>query len=373
MSHSLGDNAFYCEESKEEFKNAETRPGIHIYNPKTPVALHLPGGIQKFNDVFMEATFPKNMKTVSFEYWWSARMDMPLLELTSEQYKPGCLCHTLDDYDLRRYEIPETGYTFEPGAAHKIQFHLEMKESKTFPAKVESVTPVESCTDDSPTSETSGAEEGSHKIVLNAQTTQENFDNARTKPLPLFSVRINGRYALFELLDRFEDASPYDRFFIKGDIDIKVIRVVYEDPLPVPLSVPLTSAGILKGDRYQIKAKNPRNAKEFRLVFGDASLDVPLDAEHEEVVLDVTGVEDGRCSAKLNGVELTGTVDKGPFLTERMVLEGDLDFHWVTIVKAGSVAGLQAIEQGSKTDTKEQATMAKPKEDTSKKEAADKA
>lgn len=368
MSHVLSDNAYYCEESKDEFKKAETRPGIHIYNPKTPVALHLPGGIQKFNDIFMEATFPKDMKTVSFEFWWSARMDMPLLELTSEQYKPGQLCHTLDDYDLRRYEIPEKGYSFEPGAPHKIQFHLEMKESKTFPAKVEAADPDESCTDDPEASEA-----GSNKVVLKAETTQETFDNAASKPLPLISVRINGRYALFELLDRFADATPYDRFYIKGDIDIKVIRVVYEEPLPVPLSLPLASAGILKGDRYQIKGKNPRNAKEFRLVFGEASLDVPLSAEHEEVVLDVTGVEDGRCSAKLNGVELPGAVVKGPFLTERMVLEGDLDFHWVTIVKAGSAAGIQALEQGNKTEAKEQATAAKPKEDTSKKDEAGKA
>ncbi|KAL1435917.1 hypothetical protein MTO96_010687 [Rhipicephalus appendiculatus] len=128
MTNVLADPAFHNEESKTEFKSIKDKPGIHIYNPKTPVAFHLPGGIQKFNDVYMEATFRKDMKTVSFEYWWSARMDMPLLELLTEQLKPGCLNYTLDDYDLRRYVIPEVNYVFEPGKAHAVQFHLGMKE-----------------------------------------------------------------------------------------------------------------------------------------------------------------------------------------------------------------------------------------------------
>ncbi|XP_077541058.1 uncharacterized protein LOC144153280 [Haemaphysalis longicornis] len=318
MSHVLSDNAYYCEESKDEFKKAETRPGIHIYNPKTPVALHLPGGIQKFNDIFMEATFPKDMKTAVYDWWWSKTMDFPLYEVTIEQFTEGKLQYLLEDYNTKTEAAGNNDFYYNLGEETRTKFLYDVKDR-------------------------------------------------------YLVVRINGRYALFELLDRFADATPYDRFYIKGDIDIKVIRVVYEEPLPVPLSLPLTSAGILKGDRYQIKGKNPRNAKEFRLVFGDASLDVPLSAEQDEVVLDVTGVEDGRCSAKLNGVELPGTVVKGPFLTERMVLEGDLDFHWVTIVKAGSAAGLQALEQGNKSEAKEQATAAKPKEDTSKKDGADKA
>ncbi|KAK8779606.1 hypothetical protein V5799_019054 [Amblyomma americanum] len=129
-----------------------------------------------------------------------------------------------------------------------------------------------------------------------------------------------------------------DRYLV-GDLDIKVIRLVYDDPLPVPLSLPLSSSGIQKGDRYEIKAKNPRNAKEFVLVFGDQSLEIPLNVEQEEVVLEVTGVEDGRCTARLNGVEMAGVISQGPFLTDRMVLEGDLDFHWVAIVKPGGNEG----------------------------------
>ncbi|XP_065282387.1 uncharacterized protein [Dermacentor albipictus] len=303
MSHVLADAAYHNEESKKEFQSAKDKPGIHIHNPKTPVELHLPGGIQKFNDVFMECTFRKDMKTVSFEYWWSARMDMPLLELITEQIRPGILNHTLDDYDIRRYMIPEVSYKFELGKRHELQFHLGMKEG-----------------------------------------------------FPVYSVRIDGRYSLFELLERYADASPYDRFYIKGDLDIKSIRIPYEDPLPVPLSLPLTSAGILKGDLYEIKGKNPRNAEEFRLVFGDQSLQVPLGAEHEEFALEVTGEEDGLCTAKLNGVELPGVISKGPFLADRMVLEGDVDFHWVIINKSGGPGAAiedSKEEEPAKEETKE--------------------
>ncbi|KAH7947104.1 hypothetical protein HPB52_007535 [Rhipicephalus sanguineus] len=220
-------------------------------------------------------------------------MDMPLLELLTEQLRPGCLNYTLDDYDLRRYMIPETNYKFEPGEMHQL----------AVPPRHEGRIPA-----------------------LLGVGFPEKLKN-------VFVIRINGRYSLFELLDRFADASPYDRFYIKGDLDIKVIRIPYEDPLPVPLSLPLTSAGILKGDRYEIKGKNPRNAQHFRLVFGDRSLEIPLGPEHEEFALEVTGEEDGRCTAKLNDVDLPGVISKGPFLTDRMVLEGDVDFNWVIIVR----------------------------------------
>ncbi|XP_077485923.1 uncharacterized protein LOC144096991 [Amblyomma americanum] len=288
-------------ETRDEFKESETKPGIHLYNPKTPVELHLPGGIHKFRDVFMEATFRKDMKSVSFEHWWSASMDMPLLELFTEQYKPGALNHTLDDYYLRRYMIPETTYDFKLGSTHQLQFHLDTDQG-----------------------------------------------------VPLFSVRIDGKNTMFEILDRFEDASNYDRFFIKGGLDVKVIRAIYEDPLPVPVCVPLSSDGILEGDRYEIKAKNPRNAKQLRLVFGDQSLDVPLNGGHEEIVLEVTGVERGRCTAKLNGVEIPGAISEGPFLTNRMILEGDLDFHWVTIVKPGEdEEGIESSKESKQKDEAE--------------------
>ncbi|KAK8780708.1 hypothetical protein V5799_017945 [Amblyomma americanum] len=113
-------------ETRNEFKESETKPGIHLYNP----------------------------------------------------YKPGALNHTLDDYYLRRYMIPETTYDFKLGSTHQLQFHLDTDQG-----------------------------------------------------VPLFSVRIDGKNTMFEILDRFEDASNYDRFFIKGGLDVKVIRAIYEDPL----------------------------------------------------------------------------------------------------------------------------------------------
>ncbi|KAK8780709.1 hypothetical protein V5799_017946 [Amblyomma americanum] len=58
----LADNDYYEEETKDEFEKAKTRFGIHLFNPKTPVELQLPGGIQKFTDILMEATFRKDMK-----------------------------------------------------------------------------------------------------------------------------------------------------------------------------------------------------------------------------------------------------------------------------------------------------------------------
>ncbi|KAL3204544.1 hypothetical protein MRX96_011547 [Rhipicephalus microplus] len=519
MNNVLAGPEFHNEESKTEFKSIKDKPGIHIYNPE---------GIQKFNDVFMEATFRKDMKTVSFEYWWSARMDMPLLELLTEQLRPGCLNYTLDDYDLRRYVIPETNYQFEPGKPHALQFHLGMEkgyplysdkegcsarsrvischrasfnvpaihgihddisfpscfsefqrsiltstlesgttvrhlgnrnfcsavyewwwsktmdfplfevtseqyrekmlqyyiddyntkskgvgnrdfyyvigeetrtrfyydvkdrylvlekvkseeneesEEPTVPLEpTESAQPTES---PGPTEPTGHTEPAGSAEPTPAETTKlaEDGDPApvqyRLTPVyqpgvgfpeklkNAFVIRINGRYSLFELLDRFSDASPYDRFYIKGDLDIKVIRIPYEDPLPVPLSLPLTSAGILKGDRYEIKGKNPRNAQHFRLIFGDQSLEIPLGPDLEEFALEITGEEDGHCTAKLNDVELPGVISKGPFLTDRMVLEGDVDFNWVIITKPGGPEAAIEESQGDepkKEEAKEKAT-----------------
>ncbi|XP_065282389.1 uncharacterized protein [Dermacentor albipictus] len=280
MNDILGTPEYHNEESKKEFQSAKDKPGIHIYNPKTPVELHLPGGIQKFNDVFMESTFRKDMKTVVYEWWWSKKMDFPLFEVTSEQYTENKLQYYIEDYNTKSKDVDNGDFYYVLGQETRTKFYYHVKDR-------------------------------------------------------YLVVRINGRYSLLEPLERYADASPYDRFFIKGDLDIKSIRIPYEDPLPVPLSLPLTSAGILKGDLYEIKGKNPRNAEEFRLVFGDQSLQVPLGAEHEEFALEVKGEEDGLCTAKLNGVELPGVISKGPFLADRMVLEGDVDFHWVIITKPG--------------------------------------
>ncbi|KAH6927791.1 hypothetical protein HPB50_008625 [Hyalomma asiaticum] len=407
MSHLLAENEYYNEESKTEFQSAKDKPGIHIYNPKTPVELHLPGGIQKFNDVFMESTFRKDMKTVTFEYWWSARMDMPLLELVTEQLRPGVLNYTLDDYELRRYTVPEFNYKFEPGKTHQLQFHLGMEKgmplysivryigitaenhdarSHLHAVEIAQHRSVErvvyewwwSKTMDFPLFEVTSEQYMENKLqyyVEDYNSKSKDVGNrdfyyvlgqdTRTKFLydvkdRYLVIRIDGRYSLFELLDRYADASPYDRFYIKGDLDIKVIRIPYADPLPVPLSLPLTSSGILKGDRYEIKGKNPRNAESFRLVFGDQSLEVPLGVEHEEFALEVTGEEDGRCTAKLNDVELPGVISKGPFLTDRMVLEGDVDFNWVIITKPGGSEA--AIGDGKENESPKEEAKEKTKE-----------
>ncbi|XP_075552955.1 uncharacterized protein LOC142585819 isoform X1 [Dermacentor variabilis] len=302
MSHVLGDAAYHNEESKKEFQSAKDKPGIHIYNPKTPVELHLPGGIQKFNDVFMECTFRKDMKTVVYEWWWSKTMDFPLFEVTSEQYRENKLQYYIEDYNTKSKDVGNSDFYYVIGQETRTKFYYDVKDR-------------------------------------------------------YLVVRIDGRYSLFELLERYPDASPYDRFYIKGGLDIKTIRIPYEDPLPVPLSLPLTSAGILKGDLYEIKGKNPRNAEEFRLVFGDQSLQVPLGAEHEDFVLEVKGEEDGLCTAELNGVELPGVISKGPFLADRMVLEGDVDFHWVIITKPGGPEA--AIEESKEKDPAEEETKEK--------------
>ncbi|XP_075750411.1 uncharacterized protein LOC142817234 [Rhipicephalus microplus] len=304
MTNVLAGPEFHNEESKTEFKSIKDKPGIHIYNPKTPVALHLPGGIQKFNDVFMEATFRKDMKTAVYEWWWSKTMDFPLFEVTSEQYREKMLQYYIDDYNTKSKDVGNRDFYYVIGEETRTRFYYDVKDR-------------------------------------------------------YLVIRINGRYSLFELLDRFSDASPYDRFYIKGDLDIKVIRIPYEDPLPVPLSLPLTSAGILKGDRYEIKGKNPRNAQQFRLVFGDQSLEIPLGPDLEEFALEITGEEDGHCTAKLNDVELPGVISKGPFLTDRMVLEGDVDFNWVIITKPGGPEAAIEESQGdepTKEEAKEKAT-----------------
>lgn len=57
------DPAALLEESKKEFAEAAQKPGIHLINPTTPVFLNIPGGIQKFPHVYMEATFRRDMKT----------------------------------------------------------------------------------------------------------------------------------------------------------------------------------------------------------------------------------------------------------------------------------------------------------------------
>ncbi|XP_054921903.1 uncharacterized protein [Dermacentor andersoni] len=258
MNDILGTPAYHNEESKKEFQSAKDKPGIHIYNPKTPVELHLPGGIQKFNDVLMECTFRKDMKTVVYEWWWSKRMDFPLFEVTSEQYTENKLQYYIEDYNTKSKDVDNRDFYYVLGQETRTKFNYHVK----------------------------------------------------------------------------------DRYLV-----------------PVPLSLPLTSAGILKGDLYEIKGKNPRNAEEFRLVFGDQSLQVPLGAEHEEFTLEVKGEEDGLCTAKLNGVELPGVVSKGPFLADRMVLEGDVDFHWVIITKPGGPEA--AIEDSKEKDPAKEETKEK--------------
>ncbi|KAK8780710.1 hypothetical protein V5799_017947 [Amblyomma americanum] len=137
-------------------------------------------------------------------------MDFPLFEVTSEQYRDGRLNYSIEDYVKQSKEVGNKDFYYVMGEETPTKFLYDVTDR-------------------------------------------------------YLVIRINGRYALFEHLDRFDDATFYDRVFIKGDLDIKVIRLVYDDPLPVPLSLPLSSSGIQKGDRYEIKAKNPRNAKELSI------------------------------------------------------------------------------------------------------------
>ncbi|KAL1435916.1 hypothetical protein MTO96_010686 [Rhipicephalus appendiculatus] len=211
-------------------------------------------------------------------------MDFPLFEVTSEQYTEKKLQYYIEDYNTKSKDVGNRDFYYVIGEETRTRFYYDVKDR-------------------------------------------------------YLVIRINGRYSLFELLDRFPDASPYDRFYIKGDLDIKVIRIPYEDPLC------------------------------FRLVFGDQSLEIPLGPEFEEFALEVTGEEDGRCTAKLNDVEVPGVIGKGPFLTDRMVLEGDVDFNWVIIIKPGGSEA--AIEDGKENEPAKVEAKDKAKENaTDKKESA---
>ncbi|XP_042147315.1 uncharacterized protein LOC121045649 [Ixodes scapularis] len=201
------DPAEVLEESKEEFAEAAKKPGIHLTNPTTPLLFSLPGGLDEFPHVYMEATLRSDVTVATFEWWWTKSQDyLPQLEVQTEQYKPGALNYSVDNFKTRNEAIPDKYFQLNIGQRHLIKFFFDVKDR-------------------------------------------------------YLVVKIDGMHALFELIER--DAKRYDQLRITGAFDIHVFRALHEQPLPMPLTVPLTPEELLKGGRLQIKGKNTRKAQQL--------------------------------------------------------------------------------------------------------------
>ncbi|XP_064472505.1 uncharacterized protein LOC135386978 [Ornithodoros turicata] len=258
---------------KEEHAKASNGPGIHFNSPQTPFELVMPGGVQKFPNIYFDMTLLETMKTVTFEWRSTTRkLDLPLLEVVIDQYKPGCLNYSLDDYEIRSYAIPDPYFKFTIGKRHMLKFFYNIENS-------------------------------------------------------ILQIFIDGVHGLFESLEKFEAGLLHDIVRITGDVHIDAIHVPCDTPLPLPLTVQLGNQQKMLCD---IKGKKRENcSKQMSLTLGEHQVMLPLDDEvdKEDVTVKLNRCDDGKFTVTMNDAVVDVLPQEN--VPSKVTIKGDVDVSWV--------------------------------------------
>ncbi|XP_064472456.1 uncharacterized protein LOC135386871 [Ornithodoros turicata] len=261
------------EKCKKEHSDAEKSPGIHFNRPSTPFQLVMPGGIEKFQSIHFDMTLSEEMTTVSFEWRSTTRkMDLPLLEILIDQYKPGFLNYSMEDYDKHSCAVSDPNFKFTIGKRHIVKLFYDTKDS-------------------------------------------------------ILVVMIDGAYGLFHTLENFQAGSLHDTVRITGHVSIDAVHVPYDTSLPLPLTIQL-EPGNHDECLCEIRGKRRTNGSEqMTVTLGKRAISLPIHGkgDTEDVQVKVSRSARGYFDVSFND-KLVEALD---VIASEATIDGHVDISWV--------------------------------------------